>query len=362
MNPDFNMNGLNGGNVMKQIHRVVIGVVVIIMFMGFMAPVGTLNAAKLTTLKEITRPDLMALGNDRLYISEKTTIYIYSMKDFKLIKAFGKAGEGPQEFSVVPFGAPMIYTPYENKIYVSHNARVSIFTKDGDYIEEFRVPPFSVFVPFLKNYVANGTSANEKNEQLLAVNLYDSKINKLKELYLSDMKVGPSGSFNFPFTSFVYVPYKDKVYVVIGKEGFCIDVFDNQGKKLYRIKKPYNELKLPEEYKTNTLNWFKTAPNYKQYFDFFKERISFKEKYPAIQYIAVKDDRIYVVTYAKKNENTECIILDLKGKELKRIFVPLPIYYGIEFYTRNDFDNKTFYYIMENEEDESWELHSIDLK
>ena len=62
------------------------------------------NTAEIT---EISKPDFMVAHNGKLVVMEKPHIYIYSLKDFKLIKKFGRQGEGPGEFKIEQFGAPM---------------------------------------------------------------------------------------------------------------------------------------------------------------------------------------------------------------------------------------------------------------
>jgi len=322
----------------------------------------TLHAVKIAELPELMKPQSFSIGNDRIYITEGTSIYIYSQADFRLIKKFGKPGEGPLEFKLNPFGVPLVASPYRDKIYVSSDAKVSIFSRDGEFIKEYKVLPFLVFTPFLDRFLATTNTANEKKESILAVALYNNKFEKEKELYISDMKVGRSFSLDYPINSFAFTGYKDKIYVVIGKEGFVIDVFDKAGSKLYRVKKNYEPAAVTAEYKKKTLDWFQSNPNFKQYWEFFKNRISFKSKCPAIQDITVTDDRIYVLTYKKEAGNTECIIMDLKGKEQKRVFVPINEMIGMDFYPKYGFYNRAFYKLVENEEEEVWELHKIDLK
>ncbi|NIM15917.1 MAG: hypothetical protein GTO45_28285 [Candidatus Aminicenantes bacterium] len=320
-----------------------------------------LQAKKIATLEDIMRPDAMEMGNNRLYITERATIYIYSLEDFRLVKKFGKEGEGPREFRIIPFGPPLAAEPYNDKIYVSSDAKVSVFTKDGEFIKETRAAPFKVFIPFMDKYLTTGVTTDDKKQTVLSVNLYNEKFENVKEVYASDIQVGPSFSWNFPMNSFAFVPYKNRFYLVFGKEGFVIDVFDKTGTKLYRIKKDYKPLKVLEEYKNKTLNWFKNSPNYKQTWDFFKTRISFKTHYPAIRDMDVTDDRIYVLTYKKQNGNSECIIMDLQGKEIKRVFVPCPDMYGMDFYPKYYYYKRAFYTLVENEDDEVWELHRSDV-
>lgn len=318
------------------------------------------QAEKVATLEEIMKPDMFIVAEDMVLITEKASIYLYSLKDYRLIKKFGKAGEGPREFKIDPFGAPMFVLPYKGKIYVSSHAKVSVFTSKGEFIRESRVMPYQVYQPFGDKFLYTATVPGEKNQNLLTINLSDEKFEKLKELYVSDMTVGPTASFNFPINAFDFVPYKDKIYIVAGKDGFAIDVFDGNGKKLYRVKKEYERLPVSDDYKKKTKKSFQSGP-FKQFWEYFKNRLSFKSHYPGIRNMLVDDDRMYVLTYKKKDGKVECIIMDLKGKEEKRVFVPMEELYGMEYYPKYDVYNGHWYTLIENVDEENWELHRMKL-
>ena len=169
-------------------------------------------------------------------------------------------------------------------------------------------------------------------------------------------------SFNFPFTAFFPIPYKDKLYLAPELTKFSIHVYDINAKKIDTISKRYQPIKISSEYKSKTLQWFKTDPNWKNIYQFFKERISFKEFYPPIQQVIVDNDNIYALTYVfDKKGDRECIILDLKGKELKRIFLPVKENYGMDFQAPYNFSNNFFYIMKDNFEEEAWEIHRIKL-
>lgn len=113
------------------------------------------QAEKITTLQEIMRPDMLAVGDERIVITEKTSIYLYSLTELRLIKKFGKEGEGPREFKIIPFGPPMIALPYKGKIYVSSHSKVSVFTNEGEFIREVlekgpgrNQPPYTIGCTF----------------------------------------------------------------------------------------------------------------------------------------------------------------------------------------------------------------------
>ncbi len=322
------------------------------------------HGKKIAQLVELSRPQLMEVENDKLFVTEGVNIYIYSLKNFSLIKKFGKDGEGPREFKINPFGVgQLLIAVYNNNLYVNSHGKLSYFTLEGEFIKEIKVPPFQVFLPAKDKFAASGMAPGQGNQFLLTVGLYDTNFKQLKELYRSDMTVGPSASFNFPTAIFLYYPYKDRIYVAAGKEGFVIDVFDLQGKRLYRIEKEYKPLKVPENYREQILQWFQKSPRFKQIFDFFKDRISFDSHFPAMQSMIVDNGKIYVLTYRQKNGLTELIIMDLKGKELGRKYVVVVGMAGNFFEPPiHTIDTDNYYTLIENEDEEIWELHRTNLK
>ena len=325
--------------------------------------VALVHGEKIAELPEVMKPGLMDVGAGRIFITEGPTIHIYSLKDFSYIKKFGKQGEGPQEFKINPFGIPLILFEMDDHLYVSSDTKLSKFTIDGDFINETKVPPFQVFVPFQDKFVASGNSPGDNNKLFLNIGLYDKNAKFVKELYRSDTSVGPNATFNFPYSAFSFSPLGDQVYVVVGKEGFVIDAFDMEGKQVRRIKKDYSPLKVPASYRDEVDKWFKTDPNFKQFYEFFKTRLEFKSHFPPIMDMLIDGERINVITYKKKGDEYELIILDPEGKELGRRWVPIEglvgNFMGSPIYT---IDQNKYYTLIENIDEEVWELHRVDLE
>ena len=71
------------------------------------------------------------------------------------------------------------------------------------------------------------------------------------------------------------------------------------------------------------LDHFKTSRIFAKVYDRIKSRLEFLVYFPALQTFAVADGKIYAVTYGKKYGKSEVIVLDLKGKLLKTVFLPL---------------------------------------
>ena len=66
-------------------------------------------AEKAAVLPELSDPASFHIDGERIYIVERTTIHIYSSKDYTLIKKFGKRGEGPGEFRTGQESSVLLY-------------------------------------------------------------------------------------------------------------------------------------------------------------------------------------------------------------------------------------------------------------
>lgn len=323
---------------------------------------GTLVAEKVAVLEEVGRPDSIVSGNGCFYVSENTTIYIYDSKTYKYKGKFGKKGEGPGEIKKAPFGGSLFIYPFNNKVYVSSMAKLSIFSKDGKFEKEYKTSPFDANYPFKDKYITFSTKIIEgKKAPVLAVYLSDKKFKRIGPIYITDIEIGPNAGFNFPFTSILAIPFKDKIYVVDGLNGFSIKIFDQKGKEIDGFKKSFRSEKVSGEYKDKTVKWFKNDPSWKNIYGFFKNRIKYKKVFPPIYRMEVSDNRIYIFTSKIQKELRECIVFDLKGKKMKTLFLPVKQVYGMDFNQKSVINKDGFFQLRENEDDEVIELHKIKL-
>jgi hypothetical protein len=163
--------------------------------------------------------------------------------------------------------------------------------------------------------------------------------------------------------------FNDKIFFKRGKH-FIIDVFDPSGKMLYTIHQEYEKIKISDADKKRYHDYFKTVHPWKRFYEsLIKKEIYFPDFFPAIQLFIVADEKIYVLTYKKENEKSEFVILDLEGKLLKKVFLPFNqsderFHYSLTKFASHYSPHATFtikngnlYQLMENEDEETWELH-----
>ena len=92
---------------------------------------GSISAVKVIPLGEVNRPISIHVDAACIYIVEFPFIYIYSSEDFKLVKKFGKRGEGPGE--MMGFNRVHLHVQ-PDKIMLSNSHKI-IFFKAGGFFK-----------------------------------------------------------------------------------------------------------------------------------------------------------------------------------------------------------------------------------
>jgi len=306
---------------------------------------------KVVPLPDLVKPRKIAVDENQIYIAEKAAVYIYSLKDFQLKKKFGKEGEGPQEFK----RRIILVNIQPDYIFLNSAGKVSYFSKDGKFIKELRtISPDMRLKPFGREFVGGRTLA-ENNKLYFFIGIYDSNLKKIKDVYKQEREVQMGGKGTKVFAHpLPYYAYEDTLFIVKGK-ALVIDALDKAGEKRYSITCDYNRIKVTTDDKKRVLNYLKTDPETKPYFEMIKP-IIFPDYFPAIRNYYIADKKIYVITYKKENEKTECFIFDIKGKFLEKLFISYEFMNPVDEYPAT-IKNRTVYQLVENEETEDWELH-----
>ena len=318
---------------------------------------------KLATLSELVKPTGIEVDNHQCYIVEKASIFIYSLKDFRLIKKFGKSGEGPQEFKITRGGESLQAFVHGDLLWINSMGKLSIFDKKGNFIKEMKTAAprgAGMFQPIGDLIVGRGVSgAVEDGLVYFVINLYDLQFNVVKEL--KRIKVLQKGGMTLPMINPVCFVAGNNVVFPGEMKKFQVTIFDVKRNKTTFISRDYKPLKVTEKYKKDIYTMFKTMPDSKPMFEQLKKIIRFRDEFPPIQGFMPANDRVYILTYLVKDGKSECFIYDMKGKFIKRVFLPIHYLYGARP-TPMTFNNDKFYQLVENEDDEEWELHSIDVK
>jgi hypothetical protein len=342
-------------------------------------------AENLGTLEEVLVPEMIQVSGDELYVLEGATIYVYSLKDLKLLCKFGQKGEGPGELKIMA-SFPNNFTVYPDYVFVQGFDKVIFFTKQGKLIREQRFNMITKILPLKEKFVIKTFPFEDKNGKTYwAIKLCDSDLKEIKELYRQEFPIQfQKAAHAIPMIADAlnFQVYDEKIFIEESPKGFLIEVFDPTGKKLYQIDKKSEKIKVPEEYKKIVENHLKEDFLHKKVnffvplhimeagWDEFKKwtALIYPDYLPPIRDIFIDNHKIYVQTFKRQDNKQEYIIMDLKGNMIKKVYLPVVqpstfasemVGLGLKFCA---IDKDRFVYLVENQEEEEWNVHVVDIK
>lgn len=317
--------------------------------------------AETKALPDLLQPSSIKIGNSKIYISEETSVFIYSRNDLNLLNKFGRKGEGPGEISTSRRGnSSFDIIPGNNIVRIFNRNKLMTFTENGKFLSEKRITS-----GFVRNFSATGKyytgrvftfgrGRNRRNGNQ-SVTLFDKNLNKVRQIYSFESGLSRASFFKIfsPENIFILRSGNDRIYLNKDKK-FKIHVFDTNGKKLKVI-----ELETPIE-KIDDKAKFSIREQYKERFGQFWERIKSRfeiaDSYPSIKNFIVDKDYIYIQTFKKRKNTNKFIVLDKSGTRIKSVFLPVVWKNAVESYPYDIKDGK-LYQLVEDEDEEEWSLN-----
>jgi hypothetical protein len=323
---------------------------------GAFAPEPAKDDPRIVPLPELMKPDSVLVDGGNIFFTDQATIVIYSLKDFKHLKTFGKSGEGPQEFKVAlaaNLGLRVSLPP--GKILVNSIAKVSFLDRGGTYLTEHKLTSnIQDFKPLGKKYAGYG-QLRENDVFILTINLYDDVFKLEKEIYRKDWYAQTVKEFNPIYMAFgitrraLYHTYKGRLFVE-GANGEIL-AFDGEGKKLFSINHDYGKVPFTDTHKKEILKKYDRAPRIKQ---MVEKKGVFPAYFPP-RYFTVADGKVYVLTFKKEDGKSQFYIFDTNGKFLKKVMLPFEEMDVLLFYPYT-IAGGTLYQLIEDEDEEGWQL------
>ena len=309
-------------------------------------------AEKVAVFTDFTNPYEFHVDKDHFYVSEGTTIYIYSLKDYTLIKKFGRKGEGPGEFLLGQAGNGLLLHLLQDHIMVNSYGRITYFTRDGEYIKEIPIKAVARLIfPFYDQFL--GLKYIRDGKTLVhQMNIYNASFDLVKTIYRHEhgIQTGTGKKFN-PLT--INPPeckvYDNKIFMIDGQRD-ALHVFNQQGEPLFTVTNKDDLLDFTDKDREIVLNdpFWKNFPNY-------KTLLEFPAHYPPIHWFYIDPAKkiIYLKTYTMVGDKAVFLLFDFNGSFIKKTL--LPFNKEGEFHLAF-FDGK-YYRLMENADEEVWELH-----
>ncbi|MCP5104036.1 MAG: hypothetical protein GY950_11690 [bacterium] len=313
---------------------------------------------KVATLTEIRKPRNMAIDENHFYVSERSTVFIYSLKNFKLLKKFGREGQGPQEFQTLAH-VPVGVDASTDKLIVTSIRKISYYTKQGEYIDEVKGAALALRLRLCGDKFLGWSQARDTKVIYNTINLFDSKLNKLKEVYrVEDSFQGPGRGYKALPKTFSYDYFEGKI-LLPGSDDASIDVFDKEINKRFTIRLDQERRKLDGDFKKKMLHAFQNSEESKHLYERYLKPIIFPRYFPVVKSFFVDDTgggTIYVLTWKRENGANEFFTYDMQGKFKKRMMIPIRYETDTAAYPVLIYKGK-LYQLVDNEKNEQWELY-----
>ena len=93
------------------------------------------QASKTVLLPDLINPTGIHVDGGRIFITEESSVAIYSADDLRLLKKFGRRGEGPGEFKYPPY-----LIPQASHLLILNFDRIFNYSLEGELLEERKIP------------------------------------------------------------------------------------------------------------------------------------------------------------------------------------------------------------------------------
>jgi hypothetical protein len=314
-----------------------------------------LTAENIKRLPELTDPHAIMVDRDEIIVEDFPKIWIYSLKDFKLKHSFGKQGEGPGEFLQRSGYVRLNISVRKDLIFVESSGRLTFFSRRGEYMRQLNSAASGyLFKPLVNGKLVAHKNIVSKNTLYKTLNLFNGSDLKLEKQFFRIKHGIQPGKVIVVFDKVLRSFADDRYIYVVSGFDFNIEVFDFEGRPVSKISpKDYQPPGISEKDKEEAHAYLKTALSS---YPLIKDRLRFPEHFLAIRNIVLDDQLLYVTTYCRTDQGLECFVFHRNGNGHQKIFLPVARDNVLREYPY-DIDEGILYQLVENQSQESWELH-----
>lgn len=330
-------------------------------------------AEKVADLEELMQPSMMATDGERLFILDGVTVHVYTMDDWSHVSSFGKKGAGPGEFTH-NFVNRLSMILDKKALFLANFNKMARFARDGTLKME-KIFPFLVIqvVPLNEDYVITRFMPGEGGVNSQSVRIYDKDLKEKAILYSRpDISMQRSRKLDCPNEQIFVRVHDNRVYVQDQRPGTHVLVFDRTGAQLAELSLPAERIPMPRRYRDEVVAWARTAVT--QMADFqnrtgltmeqILQMIDFHEILPGARNFLVRENGdMLIETYEKKNGKARFVTFDVRGKIRGECFLtdPEPGQTKMIPYAGYLVHGNRFFYLKDNPDGETWELHAESL-
>jgi len=289
------------------------------------------SAQQTTVLPDVQKPHQIAVDGNDLYIFDEAdySLHVYTISPFALKWKVGRKGDGPHDFKYLPFvyvrPESLAVTDFTKIVWLSKKGEALKATEFSD-LKDFDLNSEMLLIPLKESFVRITADHGQHKRH---VYLLDSGFKTIKELYEGPFTWETSAPVHYRTDT---ICSQGPIFVSDTLKGFFITVFDDRGNLLRTMDLNRDVEEVPGR--------------------------------PRLHQYCVSDGKIYAATNFNNNDGREMIILDLNGRILRRLFLPLASIRperGVLRYDLYTVDQDVLYELIQNRETETWELQVTDL-
>ena len=191
---------------------------------------------RIGVLPEVLKPHMICVSGEEAFILQGGTVLVYSLHNLRLLRQFGKTGEGPGELREVPYKSNMLWVSHQS-VFIDGYDKIIEYSKKGKLLRESR-KTYSHFIvqPLGNRFVTLKRQQDKKGRPLVSVTLCDDKFKEIKELSQPKMVTRRERLELFPDAQNFWT-WNDKIFIEKSEQGFVIEVFNSSGQLLSRLSK-----------------------------------------------------------------------------------------------------------------------------
>ena len=279
---------------------------------------------------DIQNPHQIAVDRNDLYIFDEAdySLHLYTVSPFSLKLVFGRKGDGSHDFKYLPYvfiqPETLTCTDFTKIIWYSKKGEV-LKVMEFSALKDFDINSEMLLIPVKENFVRITADHNKMKRR---VYLLDPKLKTIKFLY-EGLFVWQTGSATDVRTDTVS---SGGLVFIADTRKFLITIFDDKGNLVRTVDKGKDVEKVQD--------------------------------HALLHQFCVSDDKIYSTTYKKKDDKTEMLVLDLEGRILRRLYLPLTSMRpkrGVLRYDLFTVSQDKLYELVQNKDTGKWELVITDL-
>ena len=245
----------------------------------------------------LKEPDIVEVDSrGNIFIVEKFTasdyfIYKFS-RDGRFIMKFGRKGQGPGEVQ----GVWDLLPDKNDRILVSdpNVNKVVEFDTEGRFVKETRVGPgLREVLPLPNgNYLARRSRKADADPYGMYLCIFNPDFEEVKTVGFYDMSdLVPGKRQSGIIVPFYWRVAGDRIYIGNGGREYDIRVYDLDGNLLYKMRKEFNPVAYPEEFRLQTEKIAAARPNLNLFVP--------KDMPPFNSFFVDEAGRLFVMTYER---------------------------------------------------------------